>query len=158
MATQQTVLPPLQRALPRPHWSFRSWATELTVASLLGVILMSTLYLGLAGGSAALSHRLKETASENTRLQWERAEKLRKLAQSQWADPAYLDDRAYAQGFREPSAVLHLDWSPSATQQVTERTAPTTGPGTPATTMDWWEALVNHFLAWIPEPPAFLRP
>lgn len=151
MTTQQTVLSPLQGALARPTRSFRSWATGLTVVGLVGISLVSILYLSLASSNAALSYRLQTMADEIGQLQRVRAERLREL--SQLTDPARLDAMARARGFREPSSTLYVNWSAPAPQPVTERAPPTTGPTTPATATDWWEVLTNHLLAWIAEPP-----
>lgn len=155
MATQQTIVP-LRGTLARTTWSFGSWATSLTVVALVGLSLVSIVYLSLASSKAGLSFRLQETTREIKQLEWIKGEKLRDLSRA--TDPALLEKTARARGFGKPSEVLYVNWHAPAPQPVTERTPPTMGPGTPVAATDWWEALINNFLAWISEPPPAARP
>jgi hypothetical protein len=106
---------------------------------MLGVCLMSALYLGLMSQQAALSHQLKQATHEYAVLTRIRQEKLGELSMKTL--PQRLDAIARQQGFREPDRVLYVNSPAPATVPAAERTSTHAGPGTPAATTDWWEAL-----------------
>jgi len=152
MSIRGTVLATWHEALARPAGHVRLSVVRLGAVGLVGLILISLLYLSLASSNAALSYQLKKTTDEIAQLQQLKADKLRKW--SQLTDPARLEAMARAKGYREPPGTLDIGESAPATQSVTGHPSPTTRPGTPDNTTDWWEIFTAHIITWIEEPPS----
>lgn len=128
------ILATLHGALIRPAGHVRASVVRLGAVGLVGIILISLLYLSLASSNAVLSYQLKKTADEIAQLQQIKADKLRKWSQA--TDPARLEAVARARGYREPSRTLDIGESAPAAQSVTGHPSSTTRPGTPANRTD----------------------
>ncbi len=156
MTTQESMLAPRRGTLAGRTWILSPRAMRLALVSLLGVCLMSALYLYLVSTQATLSYQLRQATEEHAKLVRTRQEKFRQL--SSMTNPQRMDRLASQQGFREPEHVLYINSSAPVMESVTEQRPPNTGPGTPAAATDWWETLTTQILTLISEPPSSARP
>jgi cell division protein FtsB len=124
------------------------------LAALLLFSLASLVYLGQASYAASASDRIKEQQTEKQRLEWERAELQRQIAEL--TVPAALEARAQALGYGPAQETLFVNTTARPSPSVSGPTTPIppSAASHPATGADWWTEFQRRLAAWLDQGSA----